>query len=85
MHYWAEETPFIIRERSFQVRWKLNIWAGIIGNELIGSCILPNRIRGNDYENFLRDNLIITRSFGGFAIKYPSNYVVSTRWSITSQ
>jgi len=57
MHYWAEENPFVIRERSFQVRWNLNIWAGIIGNELIGPCVLPNRIRGNNYADFLRDNL----------------------------
>lgn len=45
MHYWAEENPFLIRERRFQVRWKLNIWAGIIGNEVIGPCVLPNRVR----------------------------------------
>jgi len=25
LYYWAEKNPFVIRERSFQVRWKLNI------------------------------------------------------------
>lgn len=57
MHYWATENPFLIRERNFQVRWKLNIWAGIIGNEIIGLCILPNRMRGDNYADFLRENL----------------------------
>lgn len=57
MHYWAEENPFLIRERSFQVRWKLNIWAGIVGNEIIGPCVLPNRVGGNDYADFLEENL----------------------------
>jgi len=84
MHYWAEENPFVIRERSFQIwssKWNLNIWAGILGNELIGLCVLPNRIRGNNYADFLKDNLF----FGGFTTEYPSNYVVSTRWNIISQ
>jgi len=57
LHYWAEENPFVIRERSFQVRWKLNIWAGIIGDQIIRPCVLPNRMRGDDYTDFLRDNL----------------------------
>jgi len=32
MHYWAEENLFVVRERNFQICWKLNIWAGIIGD-----------------------------------------------------
>lgn len=26
-HYWTHENLFVFQERSFQVRWKLNIWA----------------------------------------------------------
>ena len=56
LHYWEEENPFIIRERSFQVQWKLNIWAGIIGDQISGPCV-PNRMRSDDYTDFLRKNL----------------------------
>lgn len=58
MHYWAEENPFVIRERNFQISWKLNIWAGIIGDQLIGPCVLPNRMRGDNYVEFLIENLL---------------------------
>ena len=37
----------------FQVRWKLNIWTRIIGDQIIGPCVLPNRMRGDDYTDFL--------------------------------
>jgi len=57
MHYWAEENPFVVRERNLQIRWKLNIWAGIIGDQLIGPCVLPNRMRGDNYVEFLIENL----------------------------
>jgi len=57
MHYWAEENPFVVREQNFQVRWKLNIWAGIIGDQLIGPCVFPNRMTGENYVEFLTENL----------------------------
>jgi len=57
VHYWVEKNPFVVRERNFQVRWKLNIWAEIIGDQLIGLCVLPNRITGENYVEFLTENL----------------------------
>lgn len=44
MHYWEEKNPFVIQKQNFQVRWKLNIWTGIVDNQFIGLCVLPNRI-----------------------------------------
>jgi len=42
--------------------------AGIIGDEIIGLCVLPNRIRGDDYADFFTGQFI--RFFGRFSVKY---------------
>jgi hypothetical protein len=46
-HIWSEETPHQIRERGFQQRFSINVWAGIIGNRLIGLHVLPPHLNLN--------------------------------------
>ena len=36
MHHWATENPHASRQSSFQRRFKVNVWAGIVGDQLIG-------------------------------------------------
>lgn len=33
--HWAEENPHVIREGAFQFRWSINVWAGMIGNQVV--------------------------------------------------
>jgi hypothetical protein len=56
-HYWADANPYRIRETNFQHRFAVNVWAGIIGNVLIGPWILPQRLNADIYLNFLRNSL----------------------------
>lgn len=35
----------------------INVWAGILGNQVIGPHILPNRVNANNFLLFLTDNL----------------------------
>ena len=35
-HVWAYENPHAIHQSNFQQRFQINVWAGIIGNNLIG-------------------------------------------------
>lgn len=53
LHMWASENPHLIRESSFQQRFSVNVWAGIIGNTFIGPVILPNRLNSSSYLNHL--------------------------------
>ncbi|KAH0812983.1 hypothetical protein GEV33_009808 [Tenebrio molitor] len=46
-HIWSEENPHQIRERGFQQRFSTNVWAGIIGNRLIGPHVLPPHLNLN--------------------------------------
>lgn len=36
-HYWAEENPHLTRVTSFQHRWSLNVWAGMINGQLVSN------------------------------------------------
>jgi hypothetical protein len=56
-HIWSEENPHQIRERGLQQRFSINVWAGIIGNRLIGPHVLPPHLNGEGYLNFLQNEL----------------------------
>jgi hypothetical protein len=34
-HYWQQENPHVMRINCFQSRWKVNVWAGIVGRHLV--------------------------------------------------
>lgn len=56
-HFWASENPKVIRRTNFQHRFSVNLWAGIIGNKLIGPIEIPNRLNSEQYLNFLQNQL----------------------------
>lgn len=57
-HIWDSENPRIARQISPQYRFSVNLWAGIVGNRLIGPHILPDRLNSDNYLNFLQNDLI---------------------------
>lgn len=57
MHFWSDENPTVTRPRSFQTRWKINLWAGIMGTQILGPIVLPDILTGQTYVELLRDNL----------------------------
>lgn len=56
-HIWSESNPHEICESKHQHQYSINVWAGIIGDSLIGPYILPNRLNGAAYRNFLENTL----------------------------
>lgn len=57
VHIWALENPHMIRESRHQEQFSVNIWAGIVGDTLIGPFILPRILNGDTYLNFLQNEL----------------------------
>jgi len=57
MHMWNNENPRVTRLRNFQVRRKMNVWAGIMGTNILGPIILPEILNGASYKNFLAENI----------------------------
>ena len=56
-HNWDRINPHIIRPASHQHRFSVNVWAGIVHNNLIGPYMLPS-LTGHAYTIFLRDFLV---------------------------
>lgn len=56
-HVWGNENPHAIIQSRHQQRFSLNIWAGIVGDRLLGPHVLPNRLTGEEYERFLENNM----------------------------
>lgn len=53
-HYWALSNPHVIRNNYHQVRFSVNVWAGIIGNVIVGPIFIEGRLTGTNYLNMLR-------------------------------
>ncbi|GFW71448.1 DUF4817 domain-containing protein [Trichonephila clavipes] len=56
-HSCAAANPHITRSRAAQDRFLVNVWAGILGDHLIGPYILPDRLAGPRYLIFLEQVL----------------------------
>jgi hypothetical protein len=50
---WSDESPHAIRSHQQQRPFSISPWAGISGDCLIGPHILPARVGGRDYLDFL--------------------------------
>ncbi|GBM43261.1 hypothetical protein AVEN_154582-1 [Araneus ventricosus] len=48
-HVWSEENPHAARTRAAQERFSVNVWAGIVGEHLVGPCLFPERLTGANY------------------------------------
>lgn len=56
-HIWAEENPKAIVETHHQVNFKVNVWAGVVDNFLLGPVILPGNLTGHSFLLFLQNTL----------------------------
>lgn len=56
-HIWAEQNPFATRQAHSQHKFSVNVWCGIFDNKLVGPHILPHRLTGEVYLDFLENIL----------------------------
>lgn len=57
LHYYSIENPHVVRPTRFQIQFKYNVWAGMIGDRLIGPVILPDIMDTAAYTLFIRHEL----------------------------
>ena len=55
LHIYSDENPRVTRSASFQRRFRVNVWSGILGITPIGSFIIEGSMRDEDYLNFVED------------------------------
>ena len=56
-HRWSDKNQHAIVVRNSQYRFSVNVWCGVIDNQLIGPSVLPNRLTGRAYVDFLQKEL----------------------------
>jgi hypothetical protein len=54
-HIWAHVNSHASTVSRFQYQWRINVWAGIIGNRIIGPTILPATLNAANYMELLRN------------------------------
>lgn len=52
-HIWDYENPHATVQSRLQRRFSVNVWAGIVGDHLLGPVFLPPRLNGQAYHHFL--------------------------------
>ncbi|KAJ8914121.1 hypothetical protein NQ315_016197 [Exocentrus adspersus] len=57
-HRYADQNPRLMREDDHQHRFKVNVWAGICGECVIGPHFLEGNLIGNGYLQFLQNDLL---------------------------
>jgi len=59
MRYWCGENPkWMIDSRATQNPEKVNVWAGIINNTIVGPFFIEGNLTAQKYETMLRDDII---------------------------
>ncbi|XP_011883614.1 PREDICTED: uncharacterized protein LOC105570778 [Vollenhovia emeryi] len=57
-HYWATENPHWMQQAHTQVRWSVSVWAGILGDDIIGPYFIDGKVNGNEYRRLLNNELV---------------------------
>lgn len=56
-HVWAHENPHAVHIRSYQWEFRVNVWAAVAKDQIIGPIFLPPRLNGQIYSDEIVDNL----------------------------
>ncbi|EZA46427.1 hypothetical protein X777_00170, partial [Ooceraea biroi] len=56
-HIWAEKNPHFTYVHHHQIRFSVNVWAGIVGDVLVGPYLIPAQLTAQAYHVHLQDVL----------------------------
>lgn len=91
-HFYDTQNPHKVIVNNFQHNWSLNVWGGIINDFVIGPYFFEDRVTGEVFLNFLRNDFpILTRHVPNFIKEVmwlqldgaPSHFHTNVRQHIT--
>jgi hypothetical protein len=53
-HWWSYSNPHAIREHHHQARFSVNVWAGILGDKILGPYFIEGHLTGGTYLEMLQ-------------------------------
>ncbi|KAJ8911709.1 hypothetical protein NQ315_013171 [Exocentrus adspersus] len=56
-HFYATQNPYLIQEVRSQIRFSLNVWCGLLNNNLLGPYFIQGNLTGQTYLNFMQNDL----------------------------
>ncbi|KYN22267.1 hypothetical protein ALC57_05337 [Trachymyrmex cornetzi] len=56
-HYYSDQNPHWQRSQEFQRQWSINVWVGILGNNIIGPYFFEQHLNAENYLTFLQNDL----------------------------
>lgn len=56
-HYYSDANPHWQRSQEFQRQWSINVWAGILGDVIVGPYFFEENLNAAMYLRFLQDDL----------------------------
>lgn len=56
LRVWSTENPHAVRARNFQMEFSVNVWMGIVENNVLGPYFLPHRVNGPIFLEFLEQH-----------------------------
>ncbi|KYN23489.1 hypothetical protein ALC57_04093, partial [Trachymyrmex cornetzi] len=56
-HFWVQNNPHWLREIDHQIVWKVNVWCGIIGSEIVGPVFFDENLYGDRYSALIETDL----------------------------
>ena len=57
MHNWSDSNPHATTESNFQHRFNVNVWCGMLYDQVIGPFVFEGRLNGQLYLQFLSEEL----------------------------
>jgi hypothetical protein len=57
-HLWDRDNPYGTVKSNYQHLFAINMWCGVIGDQIIGPYIFPQHLTGDIHTNFLQDELL---------------------------
>ena len=57
-HIWARDNPHATNETHHQQRFSLNVWCGVLDDQLIGPFVMQRRVTSEHYLHFLKNELV---------------------------
>lgn len=53
-HWWSIRNPMLTKANSFQHRFSVNVWAGILNDNIVGPYFIEGRLTGESYLTLLQ-------------------------------
>jgi hypothetical protein len=83
-HLWAEDNPHFVVQCRHQQQFSINLWAGTVGDYLVGMFDLPRKLTSNEYGDFSQYEMPGPLHDVPITIREPTWFMMTVRHHISA-